>query len=117
MTWVPRAPAVAAAPYGVAATWQRRPRNCDESQIRPKEEHWLRKTSPCPSSSFPERFLCGSREGLAGDQEVRRGADRLDRYQPPHLSPRVQHGGRDYVAEVGQTEPRTGEPVLVILGP
>jgi hypothetical protein len=26
------------------------------------------------------------------------------------------HGGRDYVAEVGQTEPRTGEPVLVILG-
>jgi hypothetical protein len=26
------------------------------------------------------------------------------------------HGGKDYVAEVGQTEPRTGEPVLVILG-
>jgi len=48
--------------------------------------------------SMPEFFVPGaasarSREGLAGDQEVRRGADRLDRYQPSHLSPRVHARG------------------------
>ena len=48
MTWASRAPAVAAAPYSVAATWPRRPRSCAQSQIRPKEEQCSGKRRSCP---------------------------------------------------------------------